>query len=185
MRKARVKADSGVYHVFLRAAAGRSFLSRSGDAELFLDALKAECDRDAAAVFAYCIAGDKIHLVIKEGLEGVTATLMRICRAFSLSLNSKYNSDGKLFYGRFLSEPLETPESILDCTRFIHRLPLEFNDHLNYPYSSYRYYFVKNDLLASDEITALIGSQIAYRLYCDLAHDGKFLGGTTGALIKA
>lgn len=151
--------------------------AEDADGEQFLKLLESEKNHDLTEIFAYCLFNRAAHLVVKEGLCGLTAVVMRLSRAYANYYNKKYNLSGKLFYGRFLSEPLETPETILDATRFVHRLPLLKNLPLSYEWSSYRFYFKKSDLLSGGEITALAGGAVDYRIYCDNPAERKFLSG--------
>ncbi len=172
-RLARERSESGVYHILLRKR-DISVLQDNEDADAFLQALMSERERDFIDVYAYCLFEGYIHLVVKEGICGISNNIMRVCSAYATYYNKKYACQGKLFRDRFYSKPLEETADILDCTRFVHRLPLEFSQDLEYDFSSYKQYFKKSDLLSSSDIIPLAGSQIDYRVYCDAECSGVY-----------
>ena len=165
-RAARKRAESGVYFVLLRSV-NRSLFCGEKEEAAFLDALSLEKTRDFCEIYAYFLSGNKAYLVVKEGLSGISTNIPRVCSSYASYVNKARNQKGKLFYGRFLSEPLETPGEILEATRAIHRLPLKSGLSLNCNQSSYKHYFKSSDLVSSEEIIFLIGSRVDYRVYCD------------------
>ncbi len=176
-RSPRQTAQSGIYHIVLRPNGIRALFPVDADAEKVIELLAAEQERDAAEIFAYCLLDTAAHLVYKEGISGITANMMRLARNYANYCNQKYNQTGKLFYGRFGSEPLETPAMILDATRFVHRLPLKYGLPILSERSSYRRYFQKSGLLSNEAVISLLGSAADYRLYCDAEPEHRFLGG--------
>ncbi|MCL2061215.1 MAG: hypothetical protein FWH03_01130 [Firmicutes bacterium] len=166
-RTKRSKAASGVYYVLLRTKT-RSLFETKTDYDTFLALLKNEKTRDAAEIFAYCLFSHEAHLVVKEGLSGLSTGVMRLCSRYGAYYNDTHQTCGRLFYGRFQSKPLEETDEILNATRVIHRAPLSLDLGADYEYSSYRRYFKESDLLSSQEIILLAGSNIDYKLFCGL-----------------
>lgn len=165
-RTARIKSTSGTYHVLLKAKDERLFCDDE-DAQTFLDLLLAEKILDYAEIYAFCMFEFHVHIVIKEGLSGISKNIMRLCSLYGKYYNAKYGLEGKLFGGRFKSEPLNEMHDILECTRYVHRLPLKAGEDMEYFYSSFASYFKKSELISSEEIIMMVGSQIDYKIYCD------------------
>lgn len=61
-------------------------------------------------IFAYCLMGNHVHLVIKEGKEPIEQIMKRIATRFVYWYNVKYQRVGHLFQDRFKSEPVENNE---------------------------------------------------------------------------
>lgn len=165
-RVARQRSASGTYHILLRHNDVKLFKT-DDDGSTFLSALKSEKKRDFMEVYAYCLFEGYAHIIVKEGLSGISNNIMRICTNYANYYNARYGHAGKIFRGRFMSEPLDDMAVILDATRYLHRLPLEFEFDLEYDFSSYKHYFKKSSLLSSDDIVSIIGSNIDYKIFCD------------------
>lgn len=65
-RQARRKSESGIYHIMLRGINQQQIFEDSEDYEKFLQILK-DCKAVSEyKLFAYCIMGNHIHLLIQE-----------------------------------------------------------------------------------------------------------------------
>ncbi|MDE6398929.1 MAG: hypothetical protein K2L51_06375, partial [Clostridiales bacterium] len=84
-----------------------------------------------------------------EGLRPIGESVKSLVSAYAVRCNEKYARSGKLFYDRYVSEPLETDEELLDAVRFTVRLPLGVGESLGYAYSSYNNYAQKKGLRSS------------------------------------
>ena len=60
----------------------------------------------------YCLMGNHVHLLIKEGKEVLSNTMKRIRTSYVCWYNWQYNRKGHLFQDRFKSE------AVLDDTYF-------------------------------------------------------------------
>lgn len=175
-RKPRQRAENGIYHVLLRAKDKMLFVS-DDDASVFLKILLEEKQSDFLEVYAYCFLNDCIHLVIKEGLGGISANIMRVKSNYSRYYNTANLSKGSLFFDRFLSEPLDEADMVLDCTRYVHQIPLSKSLTLDYEWSSYNKYFKHSQPLVNwQEIILLLNSQIDYKLYLESDFTYSYLG---------
>lgn len=144
-RKARVKSESGMYHVVLLGN-DKLLFAEDDDYRYFLLCLQTCTERDLAEVYAYCLFSEQVHLVIKEGLRPIGESIKALVSAYAVRCNEKYGRKGKLFYDRYLSEPIETDEELMDAVRFTVRLPLRQGGTLGYTYSSYNNYIQKKGL---------------------------------------
>ena len=65
-RQARRKSESGIYHIMLRGINQQQIFEDSEDYEKFLQILK-DCKAVSEyKLFAYCLMGNHIHLLIQE-----------------------------------------------------------------------------------------------------------------------
>ncbi len=140
-RKARQRAESGMYYAEV-VSDNKLIFIENDDYRKFLGLLKAAAEEDFAEVLAYALFPEKIHLVIKEGLFGISELMRKVLPKYTNGYNIKYARSGKLFYDRFKSKPLESEEAVLDAVRYVHRTPLANNikDGLEYEFSSYNSY---------------------------------------------
>jgi hypothetical protein len=119
-RTARKKSESGVYYIVLRSNE-KPLFRFPADRKRFLSILNNDTLSDATEIFAKNLSEHAVHLVLKEGLSGITTNLMRLCSRYGAYYFAGENADeqinkaqkNRLFYGRFYSAPLETPDEIL------------------------------------------------------------------------
>lgn len=138
-RKAREKSESGMYHVVLKGN-DKLLFAEDDDYRYFLALVKKTAERDLLEIYAYCIFPEIAHLLLKEGLRPLGDSIKSLVSSYAVRCNEKYSRSGKLFYDRYISEPIESDDEIIDASRFIHRLPLRHNLTLDYIYSSYGNY---------------------------------------------
>ena len=77
-RKARTRAESGIYHVMLRGINCQQIFEDEEDNEVFLEILRDYKPVCGYQLFAYCLMGNHVHLLIKEGTESLEQTFKRI-----------------------------------------------------------------------------------------------------------
>lgn len=113
------------------------------------------------SIYAYCLMTNHIHLLVKEHLTeqdyehiadareganvkvGISATMHRLGRKYSMWHNKKYGRTGTLFDDRFKSEPVEDMQYFLTVFRYIHRNPVKAGicpTVKDYPWSSWHEY---------------------------------------------
>ena len=143
-RQARKRSESGIYHVMLRGINRQQIFEDAEDCHKFLTILteyKAQC---GYSIYAYCLMGNHIHLLLKEGTESLEQVFKRVCGKFVYWYNAKYQRTGHLFQDRFKSEPVDTEAYLQTVIRYIHQNPVKAKlcrRISDYPYSSYREYF--------------------------------------------
>ena len=103
-------------------------------------------------LFAYCLMGNHIHLLMRFNGEPIEQVIKRICGKFVYWYNTKYNRVGHLFQDRFKSEPIDDDTYFISCVRYIHQNPVKarIGSLEGYPYSSYAEYVGKTDLQFAD-----------------------------------
>lgn len=173
-RKARERAQSGVYYVEINGNNKLIFVE-DDDFRYFLTRLFSAAEDDLAELCAYALLSEKIALVVKEGLSGISELVRKVLPTYTARYNRKYSRSGKLFYDRFKSVPLETSDETLDAVRFVHRLPIGFSpDGLKYAYSSYNDYDKGAAKLRGGTVMMLCGDSIAaFRM--EMERESEFL----------
>ena len=149
-RQARKKSQSGIYHIMLRGINRQQIFEDAEDCYKFLAILaeyKPICEYN---LYAYCLMGNHIHLLLKEGTESLEQVFKRVCGKFVYWYNAQYQRAGHLFQDRFKSEPVDTEGYLQTVICYIHQNPVKA--HLckrvsDYAYSSYSSYLGNNDLV--------------------------------------
>ena len=158
-RQARKKSESGIYHIMLRGVNGQQIFEEQEDCDKFLQVLK-DCKAISGyKVFAYCLMGNHIHILLQEKNEPIEVLMKRIATRFVYWYNIKYQRVGHLFQDRFKSEPIEDDAYFLTVLRYIHQNPVKagiIKNIKDYKNSSYNEFFKKSDLIDSDFVFEII-----------------------------
>ena len=142
-RAARKKSNSGIYHIMLRGINRQQIFEDEEDRQTFLDTLENYKDLCGYKIYAYCLMGNHIHLLLKQGKEDLTLVFKRIAGSYVYWYNWKYHRCGHLFQDRFKSEPVEDDSYFLTVLRYIHQNPVKARICKlpeDYPHSSMREY---------------------------------------------
>jgi putative transposase len=124
-RNPRKKSEKGIYHIILRGTNRQEIFHDDEDCLRFIetvDKYKNECKLE---VFGWCLMGNHVHLLLKEGCEYISETMKRIGISYAWFYNFKYGSTGHLFQDRFRSEIVDTDEYLMTVIRYIHRNPIK------------------------------------------------------------
>lgn len=126
-RGARKKSDTSVYHAMLRGINQQRIFEEDEDCTMFLKVL-GECKKVSGfELFAYCLMGNHVHLLIKVQNEDLNTIFKRIGARYVYWFNWKYRRSGHLFQDRFKSEPVINDKQLLTVLRYIHRNPIKAN----------------------------------------------------------
>jgi len=150
-REARRK--SKIYHIITRGINQQNIFFVDEDYKKFMDILAAYRKKIGYALYAYCLMGDHVHLLIREGKEILSNTMKRIGASYVYWYNWQYNRKGHLFQDRFKSEAVEDNSYFLAALRYIHQNPLKarLTDSIaSYKYSSYKEYTTKTKIVNVD-----------------------------------
>ena len=157
-RQARKKSESGIYHIMLRGINQQQIFEDTEDYEKFLDTLRDCKEICEFKLYAYCLMGNHIHLLIKEGIEPLEQIFKRICGRFVYWYNIKYQRVGHLFQDRFKSEPVDSESYFFTVVRYIHQNPVKAKlckQVSDYVYSSYLEYLSNSNLVDTEYLLQL------------------------------
>ena len=116
-------SQSGIYHVMLRGINQQQIFESSEDYEKFIQMIEICKTISKFKIFAYCLMGNHIHLLIKQESEPLEQIFKRMGGRFVYWYNTKYQRSGHLFQDRFKSEPVEDDRYFLTVLRYIHQNP--------------------------------------------------------------
>ena len=148
-RHARKRAESGIYHIMLRGIDQQHIFEDEEDNLKFLQILKECKELCGFRLLAYCLMGNHVHLLLKEGSETLEQVFKRIGGRFVYWYNVKYQRVGHLFQDRFKSEPVDSDAYLLTVIRYIHQNPVKAGlceRPEDYPYSSWKEYLSQAEL---------------------------------------
>ena len=174
-RQARKKSGSGIYHIMLRGINRQQIFEDSEDQERFLETIENYKDLCGYTIYAYCLMGNHVHLLMHEGKEDLTQVFKRIAGSYVYWYNWKYHRSGHLFQDRFKSEPVEDDAYFLTVLRYIHQNPVKAKicKHVEaYPYSSMREY-LKHPVLVDTSFALSMLPDAQFLEYHQEANDDK------------
>ena len=124
-RRARQKSSLGLYHVMMRGADRRILFADDEDNLGFLLSLKRAKQAGGFKLYAYCLMGNHVHLLVKEEKEPLEIVIKRLGVSYVYHYNEKYDLLGHLFQDRYRSEPIETMAYFMDVLRYICQNPVK------------------------------------------------------------
>ena len=136
-RTARQASASGIYHIMLRGADRRIIFADDQDCDTFLRLLEKVREKTDSRLYAYCLMGNHVHLLMKEGKEPLEQFFKRLGVSYVRYYNQKYQLLGHLFQDRFRSEGIDTDAYYLDVMRYICQNPVKaglVKSFWDYPY---------------------------------------------------
>lgn len=151
-REERIKSESGVYHVMLRGINRQQIFNDEEDNAVFLATLKRYCNAGGHKVYAYCLMGNHVHIVLREGHEPFNILMRKIGASFVRWYNLKYSRAGSLYQDRYKSEPIEDTTHLVNAIRYLHMNPVNARlcaEPSGYLWSSFHEYAMGEQNLVS------------------------------------
>ena len=163
-RQARVKSESGYYHILLRGIGKLCIFEDQQDREKFIQILKKYKEEQKYEIIAYCLMENHMHLLIRD-IDGKLDLIMKkIAGSYAYYFNWKYERVGHLFQDRFKSEPVEDDAYFLTVIRYIHQNPCKANisEACEYIWSSYGDYIKQQGITDTEIALEMLGGKEAF-----------------------
>ena len=195
-RTARKQSESGIFHVMLRGIDRQVIFQDDEDCEKYLQCLS-DCQKVSGFIlYAYCLMGNHVHLLLQEGPEPLSQIFKRLGVRYVYWYNWKYKRTGHLFQDRFKSEPIEDDTYFLAVLRYIYQNPIKAGlckKPEEYPWSSYFPTSPYRSLLDQEKLTAIIApgkfskflEQDSKQVFLDASTDGRLNDREAAERIKA
>ena len=182
-RQARKKSKSGIYHIMMRGINRQIIFEDEEDYLTFLQTLERYKEQSGYEIYAYCLMGNHIHLLLKVDTEPLEQIMRRLCGSYVYWYNRKYQRVGYLFQDRFKSEVVENDRYFLTVLRYIHQNPLKaglVNSIEEYQWSSLVEYMNIPKVVDSVFVLKLFDgnsekAQESFIQFCKVASDDKCL----------
>lgn len=195
-RRARKPSESGIFHVMLRGIDRQVIFQDDEDCEKYLQCLGNCKEVSGFTLYAYCLMGNHVHLLLQEGAESLAQVFKRLGVRYVYWYNWKYKRTGHLFQDRFKSEPIEDDAYFLAVFRYICQNPVKAGlckRPEEYPWSSYYPNSPYRSLVDGEKIRELISPaefpaflrQDSPDLFLDVERDGRLSDREAIARIKA
>jgi len=124
-RENRVTSKTGIYHIVIRGINQQRIFNQAKDFQQFLDFLYDVKKQSGFTLFAYCLMGNRAHLLLKEGAEPLSQIFKRLGTRYAQWFNRKYKRSGHLFHDRYLSEAVEDAEYFMAVLLYIYQNPVK------------------------------------------------------------
>lgn len=124
-RTARKRSKTGINHIIFRGINHMDIFLEKDDFEEYIYRFKKISNKYELEIYAYCLMGNHVHLLIKEGIEDISVSLKRLSTGYAQWYNKKYRRCGHVFQDRFLNEPVEDDVYLLTVSRYIHMNPVK------------------------------------------------------------
>ena len=178
-RQKRKVSGTGIYHVLIKGINQQRIFEQVEDYKQFLDYLYEVKKLSGLVLYAYCLMGNHVHLLLKEGEEPLSMVFRRLGTRYVHWFNHKYDRSGHLFQDRFRSEPVETDEYFVTVLIYIYNNPVKAglcSIAGNYEWSSRRFLNNKSGrdgLIDMSELTAVVPVKTIMQKEQELSHDEK------------
>ena len=84
------------------------------------------CDKSLVDILGYCLMPDSFDLILRPKTGTSIQTFMqKVCGAYSMYFNRKYQHTGTLFEGRYAAKHIESDERFQEVLASIHLSPIE------------------------------------------------------------
>ena len=129
----------------------------------YLSCLGDACSRYHAAVHAYVLMTNHVHLLMTpDDQEGISRVMQSIGRRYVQYINKEYQRCGTLWESRHKASLVDAEQYLLTCYRYIELNPVAANmvKHPgDYPWSSYRHnaFGDRNPLITQHELYRSLG----------------------------
>lgn len=175
-RKAREKSESGIYHIIMRGINRQTIFEDEEDCIQFMQALKKYKEISGYRVYAYCLMGNHVHLLLAIGLEPLEQVMRRLCGSYVYWYNNKYQRIGNLFQDRFKSEPVKDDQYFQTVLRYIHQNPVKaglVQAGEEYRWSSFGEYISQGDIVDRKYALEMISNdkEKAIRIFVDYSNE--------------
>lgn len=163
-RQARIKSESGYYHILLRGIGKQRIFEDCKDREKFIEILKKYKEELQYKVIAYCLMENHVHLLIEDVNRQLDLMMKKIAGSYAYYFNWKYERVGHLFQDRFKSEPVEDDIYFLTVIRYIHQNPYKagISEIGDYRWSSYSDYVRQQGLSDTEKTLEMLGGKNAF-----------------------
>jgi putative transposase len=144
-RTARASAGNVCYHVLNRGNGRQTLFHHAEDYAAFLGLMADAEDRDKCPdmrLLGYCLMPNHVHFVLWPPNDGDLGRWMQWLMTAHVRRHHKfYNTDGRIWQGRFKAFPIEADEHLLAVLRYVERNPvrsklLSVDDASLWPWSS-------------------------------------------------
>ena len=170
MRTPRKECESEIYHVISRGTGRQLIFEDDDDRELFVSLLSEYAGDAGIEIYAWCLMGNHVHLLLHASMERISECMRRLCGRYAQRFNARHGRVGHLFQERFRSEPVDDEPYLITVVSYIHYNPQKaaIANQQDYRWSSYGQYVGRNHgegICATDLVLGVFGSVDSFAAY--------------------
>jgi putative transposase len=139
-RVARVKNESGMYHIMVRGITEISLFKDHDDKCKYFSLIRKYQKIFLFKVYSYCLMTTHGHIVIDCCGADISKVMKSINQCYASYFNKKYERHGHVFQDRFKSKPIDNEKYLITLSSYIHSNPKDIESYKNcfekYQYSS-------------------------------------------------
>lgn len=169
-RKPRFFLPDLPVHMVVRGNGRRDVFIEDADYQCYLKWIKEALEERECRCHAYVLMSNHVHLLVSaKEPENISKLSQHIGRKYVPYFNSKYNSSGTLWEGRFKASTIDSALYLLACYRYIELNPVRagmVDLPGNYRWSSYRINALgeRSDWLTPHDLYLALGRDTRSRL---------------------
>lgn len=137
-RTARIKNETGIYHVMVRGISELSLFKDHEDKCKYFSLIKKYQQIFLFQVYAYCLMTTHGHIAINCCGADISKIMKSINQCYASYFNKKYKRHGHVFQDRFKSKSIENDKYLLTLSAYIHNNPRDIDTYKNCP-EKYQY----------------------------------------------
>ena len=176
-RRARAKSVSGYSHMIVRGNNKQILFEEEEDYKFFIKRMGEYSREEETRICAYCLMDNHAHILTCDQ-EGRAGKMMgRLTTSYAQYYNRKYERNGHVFQGRYLSEPVNDEAYLLTVFRYILNNPKKAGicPAEMYRWSSYKAYFREKTSPELGFVRDRLGTDAAYREFIGAENDDECL----------
>jgi REP element-mobilizing transposase RayT len=101
-------------------------------------AMELERGEPLVSIASYCLMPNHFHILLRPQAEaGLSRFMQKLCTAYTMYFNTRYQRSGALFQGKYKIRHAEGDRYLKYLIAYIHLNPAKISDPTNYPHSSY------------------------------------------------
>lgn len=148
-------------HILLESKPDLIVFNNNEKKSKFLEFISIAVKSTNVKLIAYCIMDSHAHLIIgNTNATELSSFMSHICISYAKYYNKNYKHSGKIFDGRYISQPIDDMRALVNCIYFVHSNPVIAglcDKAIEYAYSSYEDYITEGLLIDYDYVNSLIG----------------------------
>ncbi|MDD2402348.1 MAG: transposase [Clostridia bacterium] len=150
-RKTRIHYEGALYHVICRGNNKEYVFKEDKNKEKYLQLIRKYKEKYSFKVYAYCIMGNHVHMLIEVGNIPLNKIMQGVQQAYTYYYNKRNNRSGHVFEQRYKAILCDKEEYLLALIRYIHQNPVRagIKEGLNYQYCSHKTYIENSELGSS------------------------------------
>lgn len=156
-RKGRIKSSEGIYHAVLRGESKLFF--DDADYLEFINVLRRYFVDTDSKLYAYSLEKNRVHLVFFTP-DNISDVMKPLCTSYARYINRTHKKSGKLFYDRYMSEPVEDMDTLEKAVVFV-------QEHKNSLHTSKLEYLEKADLCDVSKLNGKIKEPFTVYAFID------------------